>query len=325
MRKVSAPHVQINVALILAFALVAIIPIFGMVYAAEPQIPGPGIPPPVSESTKTFLPTPTATATRQSTSTPRPTLTPCPLQMQVEDVTIIFDQVASGECARIFQLVSDTQAWLIEQELDTGPAEVYVFGNFEDVVAFEYGIHKGSQTYEEVEKSWLGGSGARSHPGVVILFTGGQWWKTVSQAEADKAVVHEMVHIVQYWLYGEGKRYFRNVPFWFSEGQAEYISRMLLQFWGVAPLNVTQTLRNECNGSYGLDVRGNCLYVQGEQMFILLSLQYGDRSFQVWELLGEGVSFEASFKEVYGITVSEFGRSFDAFHRNKYRFVTPIP
>lgn len=272
----------------------------------------------VSPGTATTVPTasPTPTNTPQPTRTPLPTAPPCPKEpIKIGDLTVIFHGVTPEDCETITLWLG----WANESlgHYGTGPAIAHVFGDLAEVSAFEYdNFQKQWMTYEDVQVSWSRG-GAKSYPNTMLLFTGGKLWRSGDNERA-KAVLHEYVHIVQYWLYGEGKRGFSSVPLWVSEGHAEYLGRLLEDQNDITPLNVLGTLNGECRSSFGLDLEGNCLFVQGEQMFILLNQQFGEKAFEVFRKMGEGFTFESAFLVTYGITVVEFEVMFDEFHNNGY-------
>lgn len=293
-------------------------------------------------SSQTFTPTspPTMTPSGTSTYTPAPTLTPsmtpppCPAApVSVGSMTLIFHKdVEPQDCERIARLVTMTMDWITEAGYRTGSAKMQVFGRLEEVAQYDYAKYQSQSgmSYAEVEAGWRDNPSAGAMPGEIIIYTG-NWWKRTLEKERIKTVVHEMMHIVQYELYGNGKRGFSNVPIWLVEGQAEYLARLIESEWGIKPLDVQETLLIECR-QFDLDdiavysdKNGNCIYVQGEQVFVLLAGLYSEKSFEVWRFLGEGNAFENAFKMVYGIDVAEFSDLFDQFSRTQYKNIPVLP
>ncbi len=245
---------------------------------------------------------------------------------------IFHKDIEPQDCEKIIRLVTMTMDWITEAGYGTGSAKMQVFGRLEEVAQYDYTKYQSQSgmSYAEVEAGWRDNASAGAMPGEIIIYTG-NWWKRILEKERTKTVVHEMMHVIQYELYGHGKRGFSNVPTWLIEGQAEYFARHIQSEWGIKPLDVQETLLVECRP---FDLQGiaeysnknsNCIYVQGEQVFVLLAGSYGEKSFEIWKLLGEGNEFENAFKMVYGIDIAEFSNLFDQFRRTQYKNIPVLP
>jgi hypothetical protein len=102
--------------------------------------------------------------------------------------------------------------WITEAGYSTGSAKMQIFGRLEDVAQYDYAKYQRQTgaSYESVEAGWRDNSGAGAFPGEIIIYTG-KWWKGILEKERIKSVLHEMIHIVQYELYGHGKRGFSDI------------------------------------------------------------------------------------------------------------------
>jgi len=134
---------------------------------------------------------------------------------------------------------------------------------------------------------------------------------------------------LQHSLSGGNFHTYTGIPNWWVEGQADYYGRSLEKEWGVEPPYI---LSNLLKCSYDLDQLKTlasdpfgCLYMQGEQAFILLQHLYGSQDFKLWELMNNGLTFKNAFKQVYGISLNEFSVLYDDFRINKYEIFPVIP
>ncbi len=314
-----------RVGLVLTAILFVVPVLFLAVNAQEPPVPYN--PPVILEATDTATTMPVATDTVEPTNTvpavtPTSTRIPCPPVGEPAvygEIRVVYhESVGVDACNLIQRYVSLTNEKFSAMGYETGPIEVAVFTTVDAVTDYTYekarlaGCNPDSK--DIIRSQWTRG-GAMSTHGVALFMTTG-WWNENPLNERIVAVVHETTHVVQGNYAGSCARSWQ-VPDWYSEGQAQYFGRLFESQWGIMPADIRSNLLG-CRGQLS-NLSGDCLYMQGEQAFVLLAHLYGEKSMDVWVKFAEGKSFNTAFYETYGTSVSQFSSDFDAYVKGGYR------
>lgn len=325
---------QVNIFLLLVLVLVA----------CSPQVKIES----TSTQTQALIPSPTSTFTPTITLTPNPTLTatltstPCPLEgtpFVTGDIEIFFDSgVPQKECNLFALYIGKFDLWMQENGYKTGSIRVNVFSDNQRVTDFEYewarehGCNPDSK--EAILTLWNQpvGTGAQSTYGASFyqVFMGD--WERVDLNEKLVGVIGESVLVSQLNYAGSCQRGWL-IPDWFREGQAQYLARQMEAHWGIEPADWTDWRNSnpDCQTIPLAQTQAGrpCVYLEGEKAFLLLAQQYGEKSFQVFELIGKGKSFNTAFYEVYGTSILDFYKAYDEFRSTEYTLplmtMTPTP
>lgn len=283
--------------------------------------------------TATSILTPTITLTPRPTLTATATLIPCPESgiFAVGEIQVFFEEqgITSEDCHFFAYYVAKINDWAMMNGYSTTSAEIHVFNSAEAVTDFEYdwarmaGCNPDSK--ENILQSWRSGGAHASIGSAFFMVTG--WWDQNPKSERVVALVHEFVHIIQGNYAGSCPRMWQ-IPDWFKEGQAHYFGRLLASEWGIDPGDVRANLLG-CKYKLSQLIPGqDCIYMQGEQAFILLREKYGEKSMEVFIEISKGKSFNQSFYDTYKISVSAFSDDFDAYRLSGYTLpvsTTPTP
>ncbi len=131
---------------------------------------------------------------------------------------------------------------------------------------------------------------------------------------------HELVHAFMFHMaFGDGSHLmgasFFNVPLWFAEGIAEWLS----SGWDAeADMYVRDATINDYLWPVE-QVGGFMVYKQGQAAMRLLSERYGpDKLVQFWWKVGELRSVNAALGKVYGLTLEDFNRIYRQEMRRRY-------
>lgn len=299
--------------------------------SCSPQVP-PNTLTPTIEVTSSL--TPTSTLTPRPTLTPTATLIPCPTSsiLQFGEIQVFFHEadITSEDCNFFANYVEKFNEWATLNGFSTKDAQVHVFTTPEVVTDFEYDWSRkvgcNPDTKENILQSWISGGAHASIGSSFFMVTG--WWDEPENIKSERiiAVVHELIHVIQ-GNYAGSCQVMWQIPDWFKEGQAQYFGRLLVSDWGITPDDVRANLLT-CEYRLSQLVSGQgCVYMQGEQAFILLREKYGEKSMDVFMEIAEGKSFNQAFYDVYNISVSAFSDEFDAYRLNGYKLieVTPTP
>ncbi len=141
-----------------------------------------------------------------------------------------------------------------------------------------------------------------------------------SQADFVHVIRHELVHVFMFAMaYGKvgsvGRRYFFNVPLWFAEGIAEWLS----SGWdGEADMYMRDATINDY--IYPLEqVGGFLVYKEGQAAMRLLSERYGPEMLvEFWRRIGRARSAERALYMVYGLKMEDFDKLFAKTLRKRY-------
>lgn len=272
---------------------------------------------------------PTSTRTPRPTRTPTATLIPCPTSgmLTVGDIQIFFHEadITPADCKFFATYVEKVNEWATINGFLTKNAQVHVFTTPAVVTDFEYEWAQKAgcnpESKEIILQSWKSGGAHASLGSAFFMITG--WWDKNHNSENIVALVHELTHVIQGNYAGSCQRMWQ-IPDWYKEGQAQYFGRLLSSEWGVEPADVRENLLG-CNYKLSQLVSGqDCIYMQGEQAFILLREKHGERSMDVFMEIAKGKSFNTAFYDVYKINVSAYSDEFDAYHLNGYK-LPPVP
>lgn len=168
----------------------------------------------------------------------------------------------------------------------------------------------------------------------VSIYTNSRFWREADAVHRSQAVAHEYVHVVQLNLEGE-KLAIANFdtpadktppggPFWLLEGSAELLSwnvieELRLGNWRAkldeyaaraAEGNVTLQSMETYVGYVGAGQIGVATSVKGVQT--LLANRPVSELFQFWRLIGAGQPWQSAFLAVFGTSVTDFYRAFEA-------------
>lgn len=291
-----------------------------------------------STTTPSITPTKTGTPTRipKATMTPSRTPTPCPPSgesMTKGNITIFFEEGVSPKDCDFFSLYLGKYAeWAQIADVETGPVEVYVMADVENLVDTQYRLAKergcNPDLRERIFSDWVDRPGAQAQGTFRAAFywVQGDEWKKSEKHLKIESIVHEVTRIVQMNYAGSCPKYWSFLPNWYQVGQAQWLSTNLTFEWA---LKRNPLYFHDCRANLGtLELGNNCAYFLGEHAFVLLAHDFPDaNSFDLLEKISNGSSFSTAFYETYGISAAEFFERFDNYRKNEYSFktLTPIP
>lgn len=280
-------------------------------------------------SAKTIMPmeaaNPTAWPTIASTSTPAlmPSAMPCvdvvSHAKNAPDSTINYYGCTASLQTDLDPAFEQVLLWA-PREASLGQVSVEVYDNVTDLVKWEV-EHGAAAGEKDLVNGWKYGARGKAYEkynAIVIYIQPGSDW---SVGERVKDLAHELQHLIQAaWL---GGKFNKPLPVIVVEGGAEWRARKQEAALGYTPLDTTPSL-GVCSYTYEHLVNvpqdgdnEGCWYVEGEQMFILLERLYGDQYDILWSHI-RTLSFDSAFKQTYGVSITEFAKTFDAFVSNGY-------
>jgi len=134
-----------------------------------------------------------------------------------------------------------------------------------------------------------------------------------SHADLVHVIRHELVHVFMFDMaFGArsadlGRNTFFNIPLWFAEGVAEWLSS------GWDP-GADMVMRDATINDYLAPLEyagGYMVYKQGQAAMRLLSERYGPQKLNdFWRAVGRLRSVERALMSVYGLTMEEFNRQY---------------
>ncbi len=270
------------------------------------------------------IPTATVIPTTPPTATVNPTATliPCPTSQstKIGEIDVFFHgDVSDPDCEMVLSYVKLGIEWFEGNGYEVGPAEIHYAQTTSEIVEIELGLTD-EESREVATEAWNSGRSGYAMPGYAF-FAAEAWTSVDLYGERVKTVLHELAHLEQSSLY-DGEAYLVAPRLW-VEGQAEYYGRFLTTEFGLQPASTRENLV-KCTSTFEeahnleSDPFG-CLFMQGEQIFVLLNQISGEnKSMDVWKVMKNGVSFEDTFQQVYGISYADFGKQYDEFRLNGY-------
>lgn len=246
--------------------------------------------------------TPTLTALPPTTT---PTVTPTPCVEPVHPIAIgdlrLYLHCDVEDPEAIIKVLTNAES------LQPAAGDYHVFGE------------KDKKGAEEISTEWntahnmqdfasFGRGGGQTWPGLVVIYQGDYWgwvWKT---SEQEYLVAHEYQHLVQYELSGTMPG---QLPAWFEEGFAYLLAeKQIIQLEGKSDYiaygcDTIPPLSNLVN--WGTVKDSACPYVAGydaaRKMFYARKL---DGYLALLGAIRSGSSFDAAFKQIYGISTADF-------------------
>lgn len=156
----------------------------------------------------------------------------------------------------------------------------------------------------------------------LIVFTGSEYWASMSPALRMQVVIHEFVHIYQRDTLGYG----RDVsPMWFIEGMAEYVAFSALADVGLIEHDAVEDFQTWAI-TYGGDApeledleaiedfqgsEGPVYSLGHMAVSLLLGDEPSERLTEYLDAVDGGTKWRVAFEEVFGLEVDEFYAEFD--------------
>jgi len=141
-----------------------------------------------------------------------------------------------------------------------------------------------------------------------------------SHADFVHVIRHELVHVFMFYVaFGSsdpvGRSTFFNIPLWFAEGIAEWLS----SGWdGTADMFIRDATINDYLQPLEY-VGGFMVYKQGQAAMRLLSERYGEQKLvDFWKLVGRMRSVEGALSRVYGLKMEDFNNIYRKSLRRRY-------
>lgn len=142
-----------------------------------------------------------------------------------------------------------------------------------------------------------------------------------SHADLVHVIRHELVHVFMFDMaFGArsadlGRNSFFNIPLWFAEGVAEWLS----SGWDAG---ADMVIRDATINDYLAPLEyagGYMVYKQGQAAMRLLSERYGPQKLnEFWQSVGRLRSVERALLATYGLTVEQFNRQYARWLRQQY-------
>jgi Tol biopolymer transport system component len=160
------------------------------------------------------------------------------------------------------------------------------------------------------------GTGGFSEPfrnRMVLPFNG-------SHADFVHVIRHELVHVFMFDMaFGTGRSvgrsYFFNIPLWFAEGVAEWLS----EGWTA---EADMFIRDATINDYILPLQyagGFMVYKQGQAAMRMLSERYGEQELiRFWRAVGRSRSVERAVSQVYGLEMDDLDELYLKTLRKQY-------
>jgi hypothetical protein len=301
-----------------------------------------GLPP--TSTTRPQLPTPTALATRPGEPTQRPeaTGTPSPAAPTPEpDLSFHFgEKVPVFERTLIITAIEVTRDLLAADTNVSPPVTVFAYSDLA-ILLQDYTQYARAQPWRVqglVER--LSNVVAESSYRGVLINTGHQAWRVLTDADLMRAVAHEYVHVVQLENAGQPiadqtlRASVDSVPpagpLWLLEGSAEVVSYLVADRLDIEDYAGTLV-------DLGIEARDNPVPLANLETYLeyyaggddgiaraVLASDYLMRNrdlsqlFQFWEDIRRGSQWRDAFVRRFGVSVETFYENFNAYFSATY-------